>query len=222
MTNAHSSLSSIISLSLFVLLCAGTAPEANAQIYKYVDQHGRVTYTDRKQNSAYLKLKKTWKGWQLPEGSAIYRKNFVANKARVQHLIAASAEETGIDVALINSVIHAESYFYPLAQSHAGAAGLMQLMPGTAKRYGVRDRFDPAQNIRGGSRYLKDLLTMFNNDLQLALAAYNAGENAVKRYGNRIPPYAETHKYVKKVLSLTDKYQATTRRATSNVTLASQ
>ena len=83
----------------------------------------------------------------------------------------------------------------------------MQLMPATAKRYGVNDRFDPKQNIRGGTRYLKDLLNLFNDDMELALAAYNAGENTVIRYGNKIPPYRETQDYVKKVLSLFKTYQ---------------
>jgi soluble lytic murein transglycosylase-like protein len=76
----------------------------------------------------------------------------------------------------------------------------MQLMPGTAKRYRVKDIWDPADNLRGGARYLRDLLDMFDNDLRLALAAYNAGENAVIKYGNRIPPYPETQRYVRKVL----------------------
>jgi soluble lytic murein transglycosylase-like protein len=96
----------------------------------------------------------------------------------------------------------AESSYNPNAESKAGAQGLMQLMPGTAKRYGVDDSFNPEQNLSGGSRYLRDLLKMFNNRLPLALAAYNAGENAVKRNGNEIPPYEETRNYVKKVLHL--------------------
>jgi soluble lytic murein transglycosylase-like protein len=77
----------------------------------------------------------------------------------------------------------------------------MQLMPETARRYGVGDSYNPEQNISGGARYLRDLLAMFDNDLKLALAAYNAGENAVKRYGNRIPPFPETRNYVDKVLT---------------------
>ena len=84
--------------------------------------------------------------------------------------------------------------------------GLMQLMPATAKRYQVSDRTDPVANLNGGAHYLSDLLTLFNNDLSLALAAYNAGENAVKRYGNKIPPYRETINYVKKVMQVYEKY----------------
>ncbi|MCG7956811.1 MAG: lytic transglycosylase domain-containing protein, partial [Candidatus Thiodiazotropha endolucinida] len=89
----------------------------------------------------------------------------------------------------------------PRAVSHKGAQGLMQLMPATAKRYGVENSYDPRQNLRGGATYLKDLLRMFEYDIKLALAAYNAGENAVIKYGKQIPPYPETQKYVKKVLN---------------------
>ena len=96
--------------------------------------------------------------------------------------------------------LESESAYQPDAVSHKGAVGLMQLMPGTAERYGVSDRHDPVQNLSGGTRYLRDLLEMFDNDLQLALAAYNAGENAVIRYGNKIPPYNETQGYVRKVI----------------------
>ena len=84
----------------------------------------------------------------------------------------------------------------------------MQLMPGTARLYGVRDRQDPHQNIEGGVRYLKDLINMFNGNVELAVAAYNAGENAVKKYGYRIPPYKETQLYVRKVSDLSKKYRS--------------
>ena len=103
-------------------------------------------------------------------------------------------------------MVTAESAYDPVAVSSAGAVGLMQLMPGTAERYGVRNRRDPRQNVLGGVRYLRDLLVQFD-DLTLALAAYNAGENAVIRYGNRIPPYPETQNYVRKVLTFYRDYR---------------
>lgn len=115
-------------------------------------------------------------------------------------LIDEVARETGLKPELLHAVIRAESAYDPTAVSHAGAGGLMQLMPGTAERYGVLDRFDPRQNVRGGARYLRDLLKMFDRNLQLALAGYNAGENAVIQYDRTIPPYAETQQYVKRVL----------------------
>ena len=123
------------------------------------------------------------------------------------HILAA-ARETKVEPALIRAVINVESGYNPSARSHAGAVGLMQLMPGTAQRYGVTNRLDPEQNIRGGARYLRDLKAMFNNNLQLVLAAYNAGEQAVIRYGKKIPPFRETTEYVPKVLSHYRKYQA--------------
>lgn len=114
--------------------------------------------------------------------------------------VQAVSKRHGLDPLLIHAVIRAESNFNPRAVSPKGAAGLMQLMPDTARRYGVADRFDPAQNLEGGARYLKDLLARFGGDLALALAAYNAGEAAVLRYG-RVPPFPESQQYVVRVKS---------------------
>ena len=122
------------------------------------------------------------------------------------HILAA-AKETRVDPALIHAVISVESGYNPSARSSAGAVGLMQLMPGTAKRYGVKNRLDPAQNIHGGARYLRDLQVMFDDNLQLVLAAYNAGEQAVMKHGMRIPPYRETAAYVPKVMQLYRKFR---------------
>jgi soluble lytic murein transglycosylase-like protein len=107
----------------------------------------------------------------------------------------------GVDPRLISAVIKAESAFNPQAVSPKGARGLMQLMPDTARRYGVLDVHDPQQNILGGTAYLRDLIKQFDNRLDLVLAAYNAGENAVIRFKNTIPPFHETQNYVREVLS---------------------
>ncbi len=128
--------------------------------------------------------------------------------AQYAPLVQAAAVEFNLDEALVHAVITAESGYNSAAVSKAGAQGLMQLMPPTAKRYAVADAFNPAENIRGGTRYLRDLLTLFNDNLELAVAAYNAGENAVLRHGNRIPPYRETQAYVPKVLRLYQQYRA--------------
>ena len=104
--------------------------------------------------------------------------------------------------ALLHALITIESVYDPNAESRAGAVGLMQLMPATAKRYGVTNRHNPVANLSGGTRYLKDLLIRFDSNLELALAGYNAGENAVERYGNKIPPFDETQEYVRKVMQL--------------------
>jgi soluble lytic murein transglycosylase-like protein len=120
--------------------------------------------------------------------------------------IRSAAESTGVDVALLRAVIHAESGFNSRALSYKGAQGLMQLMPGTATELGVGDAFDPGQNISGGARYLAMLLRDYHGDVQLAAAAYNAGEGAVTKYGG-VPPYAETQVYVKRVALLYQRYR---------------
>ncbi len=117
-------------------------------------------------------------------------------------LIEEAAYDTDLDPALLHAVIQTESAYKPEAVSPKGAVGLMQLMPATARRFGVTDRTDVTDNVYGGARFLRYLLNLFDNDFELALAGYNAGENAVKRYGYKIPPYRETKNYVKKVMRL--------------------
>jgi soluble lytic murein transglycosylase-like protein len=112
-----------------------------------------------------------------------------------------------VDPALLHAVVTVESGYNARALSPKGAVGLMQLMPDTARRYAVGDIWDPVDNVRGGARYLRDLLGMFNDNLSLAIAAYNAGEKAVIRYGHRIPPYSETQNYVPKVLGFYTRYR---------------
>jgi soluble lytic murein transglycosylase-like protein len=120
--------------------------------------------------------------------------------------VRAAANEYGVEEAIVRAIIHAESAFRANAVSHAGAQGLMQLIPATASRFGVSDAFDPAQNIRGGVKYLAWLLNRFDNDLTLAAAGYNAGEGAVDKYGG-VPPYAETQRYVVRVGQLAERYR---------------
>ncbi|HWQ33898.1 MAG TPA: lytic transglycosylase domain-containing protein [Blastocatellia bacterium] len=119
--------------------------------------------------------------------------------ARIDELVRQAAAKYSLDPNLIFAVMRQESGFNPRAISPKGARGLMQLMPTTAVRLGVRDIYDPAQNIDGGARYLRFLLDTFNGDVELALAGYNAGEGAVARYGNRVPPYRETINYVQRI-----------------------
>lgn len=120
--------------------------------------------------------------------------------SRIDGLIRHYGTQHGVDPFLIYCLMSQESSFVAGATSHKGAQGLMQLMPGTAARYGVKNPYDVAQNIMGGTRYLKDLLKMFNGRVDLALAGYNAGEGAVMKYGNSIPPYNETRNYVRLIL----------------------
>ena len=119
---------------------------------------------------------------------------------RIDTLIRTYGAQYGVDPYLIYCLMSQESSFVAGATSYKGAQGLMQLMPGTAARYGVTNPYDVAQNIKGGTRYLKDLLQMFNGRVDLALAGYNAGEGAVMKYGNKIPPYDETRNYVRLIL----------------------
>jgi hypothetical protein len=129
---------------------------------------------------------------------------------RYQTLVSEVAQSTNLDPKLLHALIAVESGYNPQAVSRAGAVGLMQLMPATARRYGIQNSHDPLQNITGGARYLRDLLKMFNNDLPLVLAAYNAGEHAVLRHGRQIPPFKETIAYVPKVLALYKKLELIT------------
>lgn len=126
--------------------------------------------------------------------------------------ITAASRSSGVDAALLHAVISVESGYKESAVSAKGATGLMQLMPATARRYGLSRLDDPAANVRAGAHYLRDLLVRFDNDLTLALAAYNAGENAVLRHGRRIPPYGETQRYVPLVLAHYERISGRPRR----------
>ncbi len=124
---------------------------------------------------------------------------FTTGNSEVDKYIVESGSRQGVDPVLLYAIMHQESTFKSKAVSPKGARGLMQLMPGTAARYGVSNIFDPRQNIEGGARYMKFLLELFNGDVRLALAGYNAGEGAVMKYGYRIPPYSETQEYVRRI-----------------------
>ncbi|HVF22563.1 MAG TPA: lytic transglycosylase domain-containing protein [Pyrinomonadaceae bacterium] len=139
-------------------------------------------------------------------------------RAGLDALIRQNGNKYNVDPYLIFLVMEQESHFNTHAVSPKGARGLMQLMPGTAARFGVRRSHDPAQNISGGTRYLRELLNRFNNRVDLVLASYNAGEGAVAKFGNRVPPYRETRNYVKKI---SYRYKRTTARTKRPVESAS-
>ena len=124
---------------------------------------------------------------------------FTTGDATVDSYIVDSGKRNSVDPLLLYAIMHQESTFKPRAMSNKGARGLMQLMPGTAQRFGVTNIWDPRQNIEGGSRYVRFLLDMFDGDVKLALAGYNAGEGAVLKYGYSVPPYSETQEYVRRI-----------------------
>jgi soluble lytic murein transglycosylase-like protein len=149
----------------------------------------------------------------MAEASAL--DGFSTGDPSVDRFIVESGSRNGVDPVLLYAIMHRESSFKRGAVSPKGARGLMQLMPGTAARFGVSNIFDPRQNIEGGARYVRLLLDMFDGDVRLTLAGYNAGEGAVLKYGRRVPPYAETQEYVRRI---SERYElmrdpATARRA---------
>jgi soluble lytic murein transglycosylase-like protein len=170
-----------------------TASSADAQTYRFQASDGTTHYTNAPTDPRYQRTgfaSGTAAGWLRLSGSSpvLY----------VQE-IKQSAERYGVPESLVSAVIRAESGFDPRAVSRKGARGLMQLMPSTANTLGVRDSFNPQQNIDGGVRHLRGLIERFGSNLPLAIAAYNAGEGAVTRYGG-IPPYPETQEYVARVM----------------------
>jgi len=124
---------------------------------------------------------------------------FTTGNSDIDNFIVESGKRNSVDPLLLYSIMHQESSFKQRAMSHKGARGLMQLMPPTALRFGVTNIWDPKQNIEGGARYMRFLLDLFNGDVRLALAGYNAGEGAVMKYGNKVPPYSETQEYVRRI-----------------------
>jgi len=157
---------------------------------------------------------------RLVMGSVAGMKGFTTGDAAIDSYIVDSSRRYRIDPLLIYAQMHQESSFKLRALSNKGARGLMQLMPGTARRMGVTNIYDPKQNIEGGVKYMRFLLDLFGQDVNLALAGYNAGEGAVMKYGNSIPPYSETREYVRRIstryLSISDGSYARTVKKVSN------
>nr|CRH07289.1 Putative GH23 : lytic transglycosylase [Candidatus Magnetococcus massalia] len=193
-----------ITLSAIALLIVWAAP-AQAEIYSFVDSNGVIHLTDRPQDPRYNRYARIEQDGRRVRPKLSYRRSTTLYNGTIKQ----AARRYGLEPALVRAVIRVESDFDPNTVSHKGAVGLMQLMPGTARMYGVKDSTDPTANIYAGSKHLRYLLKKFRNDLTLSLAAYNAGEGTVARYGNRIPPYRETRNYVTKVLRFYRQYSRT-------------
>jgi len=203
----------LIGATMFVVggLILIPTPEAQASgqsIYIVERPDGSVTFTSRKPSTgkykiftpsdkgvAFSTIKGTRRGPAVP-----------VNKEYYEKLIVSTAKSFGVDPHLVKAVVQVESSFNPSATSKKGAMGLMQLMPETAKFLSVKDPYDPAQNIRGGTKYLKQLLDKFDGNIGLSLAAYNAGEYSIQKHDG-IPPYRETISYVRKVVELREQFR---------------
>ncbi len=198
-------------LSLLILLCSTLSTAGwSASIYVYVNTSGSRLITDHPRTDlvGYTLVKSYGADdyFGLADRPSTGTRTFKTISSQYDDLIISKAAKFGIEPALLKAIVHIESSFNADALSPKGAMGLMQLMPATAKRYGVRSRRDPMESLEGGGRYMRDLLSQFDQDLELALAAYNAGENAVVKYSG-IPPYPETRAYVTNVMALLDKYR---------------
>jgi soluble lytic murein transglycosylase-like protein len=193
-----------VTVTIFFALFLMTT-RSSAGIYRYVDERGVIHFTNCPRDpkfKLYIRESKEDVGDDYNSSSVSY----IRDSNQYDALISELSKKYQVDFALIKAMIRAESAFNPLAISRKGAKGLMQLMPETASRMNVSNIFNPRENIDGGVRYFKYLLSLFNNDLRLSLAAYNAGENVVADLRS-IPPYQETVDYVKKVLNYYQSYR---------------
>ena len=185
---------------LMAALLTASAAAARPQIYTYMDADGMRHYTDVPDNNRYRLL--VLSPQDRTASGDRYDAMLLAKAGQYDSIIEKAAVSASVEPNLLRAVIVVESGFNPHAVSKRGAVGLMQLMPATAIRFGVSNPHDPRENVRAGARYLKFLIDRFGQDVKLALAAYNAGEDAVDRNGGQIPPFAETMAYVPRVLKI--------------------
>ena len=195
--------SRVISVGL-VLVLGAVAPLCRADIYAYTDPGGTTHFSNVPDDSRYRLIVHTPVETQVGVPADARRAAaWLVRSVEYDAAIMRAAGAANVQAELVRAVIVVESGFNPRAISRRGAIGLMQLLPSTARRYGAFNAFDPEQNIVAGAHYLADLITHYGADkLDLVLAAYNAGEGAVQRYGNHVPPFKETRAYVPNVLKM--------------------
>jgi soluble lytic murein transglycosylase-like protein len=196
-------------LLLAAALLMATNSVAQAQIYSWRDANGSLVLSDKAPAEASADVR-TFKVAHSSDPVLVTKPTSGEYRDNYDDLIVEHAKAQNLRADLVRAVVQVESGYNARAISSKGAMGLMQLMPGTAKQLGVRAPFDPDENIRGGTTYLRQLLERFDGNEELALAAYNAGPMAVDRYGNQVPPYRETRDYVRKVRTQTS-VQATSQ-----------
>jgi soluble lytic murein transglycosylase-like protein len=195
--------------TILTIVCLSLSTQIYAKtfkVYKHIDKEGIIHYSSKKpnvKNFRILNIRCPECGWK----NTVNWYNTPLVTGKFEKEIQAAAKKWAVEPSLIKAIIHAESSFKPKNQSSAGAQGLMQLMPLTQKTYSVSNPFNPHQNIQAGTAYLKHLLNTYNNNLRLSLAAYNAGETAVKKFNNTVPPYEETENYIKRVKILQKRYK---------------
>jgi len=200
-------------MAALCFVCFGlTISNAEARLYVYTTPDGSRTITDHPLHGKGYRLLFSNQGPEHIGAIAAGRQTTPTQPKRnytvmYDPLIRRVAKKQRIEPALLKAIIHVESGFNARAVSKKGASGLMQLMPATAKRYGVKNIFDPTENVHAGAKYLNDLMRLYHNNKRLALAAYNAGEGSVKKYRG-IPPYSETRNYINKVLVMANRYTA--------------
>ena len=201
----NNSVLKLISLFLIVFLHVNYVM-AEATIYVYKDSDGITHFVNKKPPSGVQAKVFTAKKIPYSKYYRSYGKYSKLNFNRYASYIHAASRKHGVSTGLVRAVIHAESAFNPHAVSPKGAMGLMQLMPSSCHRYKVKNPYDPQDNINGGTHFLSDLIRKYKGNLQLVLAAYNAGELTVEKY-NGVPPYSETKNYIQRVLALMKRYQ---------------
>ncbi len=182
------------------LLCLGLATPARAQIYTWRDANGNLVLGNHRPSGSVVQT------YAVPQAPAIRvtRPVVLSRTGLYDTVITQHARLNSIRPDLVRAVVQVESAFNPFARSPKGALGLMQLMPETIHQFGVKNPFDPNDNVRAGTAYLRQLLDRYENHEQLALAAYNAGPGAVDKYGQTVPPYRETRDYVRRITSINE------------------
>jgi soluble lytic murein transglycosylase-like protein len=195
-----------------IACCLGAAVPARAQIYTWRDANGILVLSNKRPGASVPDLP----SYSVPKAEGVRTTRLaIAERAKpFETLISEHSRAQGVRPDLVRAVMQVESGFNPYARSPKGAMGLMQLMPATAKQYGVRNAFNPAENVRAGVAYLRELLDRYQDNEELALAAYNAGPGAVDKHGQTVPPYRETQSYVAQINKMAARPPVTTAGTT--------